>query len=147
MSEAFNNDRRLVPLGSRCGFIPLANALLPRLVLRDISHSSTQQRGEGEASSRSAWLGLAGELRGLQRLCVGYGRHGAVDGDYESWQTGYLLLAVGGGGLAVSRFLELLHPRPYEISQLGYRFSLTKGGFLDLCDSAVSLPAIVWFHE
>ena len=119
VSEALRANDRSFGSGWAVGgwFIPLANALLPRLVLRDIEkaiaqHSSTWSGGaQSSPPGALGWVWWVSFVVCNALYVLGYGRHGAVDGDYESWQTGYLLLAAGGGGLAVSSVLGALYIR------------------------------------
>ena len=119
VSEALRASNRSFSSGWAVGgwFIPLANALLPRLVLRDIEkaiaqHSSTRSGGaQSSPPGALGWVWWVSFVVCNALFVSGSVLHNAVDGDYESWQTGYLLLAAGGGGLAVSSVLGALYIR------------------------------------
>ena len=119
VSEALRASNRSFSSGWAVGgwFIPLANALLPRLVLRDIEkavaqHSSTRSGGaQSSPPGALGWVWWVSFVVCNALFVSGSVLYNAVDGDYESWQTGYLLLAAGGGGLAVSSVLGALYIR------------------------------------
>lgn len=120
VSEALPTNHRSFSSGWAIGawFIPLANALLPRLVLRDIEKAVSEQNridwNDGAQSSPPAalgWIWWVSFVVCNALYVAGFGLYDRLDGDYESWRLGYLLIAVGGCGLAVSAVLGALYVR------------------------------------
>ena len=103
---------RLVPVGQSVAVHSLVNVSPASCFVTSKRPRSTQQHVEWRAPSLrgSARLGLVVSFVVAALFVSGSVLYNAVDGDYESWQTGYLLLAAG-GGLAVSSVLGALYIR------------------------------------
>lgn len=120
VSEALGANHRSFSSGWAIGawFIPLANALLPRLVLRDIEKVISEQNSIGGGGSVQSsppaalgWIWWASYVVCNALYVIGLSTYDSLDGTYETWQTGYTLIAFGGGGYAVSAVLGALYIR------------------------------------
>ena len=120
VSEAISQTHRSFSSGWAIGawFIPVGNALLPRLVLRDIekavsgsvpSLSNGQPRSTPPAAIGWTWWVLFVVFNALHVL--GFAAFDDPSGDYDSWQLGYVLLLIGGAGLTASSVLGALYIR------------------------------------
>jgi hypothetical protein len=120
VAEGIGITQRSLSSGWAIGawFIPIGNAVLPRLVLRDIEKAAAESvsrtsNGQTQAAPPIAigwiWWVLFVVFNGI--YLVGYGAFDDVNGDYDTWQLGYILLLVGGAGLTVASVLGALYIR------------------------------------
>lgn len=91
-------------------FIPVANAVIPKLVLSEIEKIATAPRSNGQASpewkqqsaSALGWIWWIFFVISYALATAGFVMFDDAGGSPGSWRTGYVLVAVGGAGLAVS---------------------------------------------
>jgi len=124
-TEALNPGQRSWSSGWAIGgwFIPLANAIIPKIVLNEIERIALAPRASGAVEpgwqSRSTmWIGwvwwilfIVGTLVGS----IGNGLYDGVGGSAGSWRIGYLMVAAGYALIAASSALGALYVR--RISQ------------------------------
>jgi len=100
-------------------FIPLANAVIPKIVFNEIERIALAPRSAGVVASdwrtrSTLWIGWVWWLLfliGASVGSIGYGMFDDFGGTPGSWRAGYWMVAVGYAGVAVSSVFGALYIR------------------------------------